>query len=231
MNESPANDHAHHELRMSLGTYVLGQLPADETASLEAHLDGCPECTAELAELTPVATALAQMRRGPAAAGTLAPPPELGDLVVAAVSDVARTESRRPWLRAAFLAGAAAAIVLATTVVVQTMTGGTPGPGPVVPLEAVEVQTEQPGLAASADLVNHTWGVEVKLSARGFDSGGRYRVAVLGVDGKRYPAGGFVGTGAKEMDCNLNSSLLRESASGFEVRDATGTVVVSSTFG
>ena len=45
---------------------------------------------------------------------------------------------------------------------------------------------------------------------------------VLGVDGKRYPAGGFVGTGAKEMDCNLNSSVLRDRASGFEVRDADG---------
>ena len=73
--------------------------------------------------------------------------------------------------------------------------------------------------------------MEVKLHAAGFDQGGRYRVDVLGVDGKRYPAGEFVGTGAKEMDCNLNSSVLRERASGFEVRDAAGRVVVTSAFG
>ena len=54
---------------------------------------------------------------------------------------------------------------------------------------------------------------------------------MLGSGGRRYPAGEFVGTGAKEMDCNLNSSVLRDRASGFEVRDATGTVVVTSTFG
>jgi hypothetical protein len=102
---------------------------------------------------------------------------------------------------------------------------------PRVPLEAVQVQTERPGLEATADLVNHTWGVEVKLHAAGFDRGGRYRVSVLGVDGKRFPAGEFVGTGDKDMECNLNSSVLRDRASGFEVRDAAGQVVVTSAFG
>ncbi len=49
--------------------------------------------------------------------------------------------------------------------------------------------------------------------------------------GSAIPAGEFVGTGAKEMDCNLNSSVLRDRASGFEVRDADGQVVVTSAFG
>jgi Putative zinc-finger len=40
------------DVRISLGVYVLGALDADETAEVEAHLDGCPGCLAELAELS-----------------------------------------------------------------------------------------------------------------------------------------------------------------------------------
>jgi co-chaperonin GroES (HSP10) len=40
-----------------------------------------------------------------------------------------------------------------------------------------------------------------------------------------------VGTGAREMDCHLNSSVLRTDAAGFEVRDAAGRVVATSAFG
>ena len=32
------NEHEHHELRMALGPYALGQLPADEVATLDAIL-------------------------------------------------------------------------------------------------------------------------------------------------------------------------------------------------
>lgn len=223
------NEHEHQDLRMSLGAYVLGQLSAAETTALEAHLDTCPDCTAELATLTPVADALGQLRGQRQPDDTLVPPADLGDRVVQAVTSTARRNSRHTWLRAASVTAAAAVVAVIATVAVQSLDGNAPQSG--VPLEAVQVQTERPGLEATADLVNHTWGVEVKLHAAGFDRGGRYRVDVLGVDGNRYPAGEFVGTGAKEMNCNLNSSVLRERASGFQVRDAAGRVVVSSAFG
>jgi hypothetical protein len=222
-------EHEHQDLRISLGAYVLGQLPAAEAAVLEAHLDTCPECTAELVELTPVAGALSRQRAHPTPDESPAPPPGLGDRVVEAVSRTAQHETRRTWIRAGSAAAAAAVVAVVSTVAVQSLNDNDPRPG--VPLEAVQVRTDGPGLVASADLVNHTWGVEVKLHAEGFDRGGRYRVAVLGTDGRRYPAGEFVGTGAKKMDCNLNSSVLRERASGFEVRDARGEVVVTSAFG
>ena len=105
-------------------------------------------------------------------------------------------------------------------------------PAPVVgpPMEQVEVASYDDDVTADAALVNHTWGVEVKLAATGFDDGRSYRVMIVGTDGERYPAGAFVGTGSREMRCNLNSAVLRPDASGFEVRDARGDVVVSSTF-
>ncbi|GAB1822902.1 anti-sigma factor family protein [Herbidospora sp. RD11066] len=42
----------HDDVKISLGVYVLGALDARETAMVEAHLDTCDECQAELAELS-----------------------------------------------------------------------------------------------------------------------------------------------------------------------------------
>lgn len=127
------------------------------------------------------------------------------------------------------LAGAAAAASIVTAVVVVNVVSPDAVPRPVA-LEMVDVRVDEPGVRASAGLVNHTWGVEVRLTASGFTSGGRYRVNVVGDGGQRYPAGEFVGTGSREMVCNLNSSVLRDRAGGFEVLDAAGEVLVTSDF-
>ena len=229
----------HHDLRTSLGAHALGQLSPAEAARVEEHLAGCHTCRTEHGELLPVVGALAGLRTTPRDAGNLGaagvagaepdPPRSLEDRVVRATRDAGDSERRLRWLRpaAGFAVGAvAASAVLAATVGL----GQEPTPPVAVPLEAVEVRSPDPGVDAEADLVAHTWGVEVKLSATGFDRGGRYQVVVVGDDGEDYPAGGFVGTGTVEMHCNLNSTVLRDSASGFEVRDAQGRVVVTSVF-
>ncbi len=220
----------HERLRVDLGAYVLGQLDEESTARLEQHLDGCDRCTAELGELTPVAAALADLRVRPAASPG-EPPPALGDRVLGAVEQAARAERRTSWARTAGIAGVAAAVALVLSFGVQSLTDDPTPTIPPVPTEAVSVRDEAPGVRASAALVNHTWGVEVKLRARGFEAGDRYRVDVLGSGGRRYPAGEFVGTGAREMTCNLNSGVLRDRAAGFEVTDGDGRVVAASTFG
>jgi hypothetical protein len=40
------------DLRRSLGAYALGALDPEESAAVRSHLEECPECAAELAELT-----------------------------------------------------------------------------------------------------------------------------------------------------------------------------------
>lgn len=220
----------HERLRVDLGAYVLGQLDEASTARLEQHLDGCAACTAELGELTPVAAALEDLRVRPAPTAGDAPP-ALADRVVGAVEQEARAERRTSWVRTAGVAGVAAALALVLSFGVQALREDPSPTTSAVPTEAVVVRDEARGVRASAALVNHTWGVEVKLRARGFEDGGRYRVDVLGTGGRRYPAGEFVGTGSREMNCNLNSSVLRDRAAGFEVTDSTGRVVAASTFG
>ena len=89
------NEQEHDALRTGLGAYALGQLPADEAA----HARGAPRrlCRvhAELAELTPVAAALSDLRTAaaPEQDGD-APPTDLGNRVVAAVATTARAERR-----------------------------------------------------------------------------------------------------------------------------------------
>ena len=51
---------AHRAWRERLGSYVLGQLDAEERTATEAHLDGCAECREELRTLAPVAAILSR---------------------------------------------------------------------------------------------------------------------------------------------------------------------------
>ena len=58
----------HEKLRTDLGAYVLGALPADEVAALEAHLATCAGCRAERDALLPAATVLGELKRDDVAA-------------------------------------------------------------------------------------------------------------------------------------------------------------------
>ena len=87
-----------------LGAYLLGHLPPEERVGLEAHLDGCAECRAELAELGPVSGALAAA--DPTHLGAPPEPPaELADRVFARVRAARRSHRRRRWTVALAAAG------------------------------------------------------------------------------------------------------------------------------
>ena len=79
----------------------------------------------------------------------------------------------------------------------------------------------------SADLVAHTWGVELRMVADGFDRGRTFRAAFRdAASGELAPAGEFIGTGAATMTCNLQSSVLRDDASEVVVTDESGAVLL-----
>lgn len=48
----------HRALREQLGVYTLGQLAGEELRAMQAHVQACPECRAEVEVLAPVAAAL-----------------------------------------------------------------------------------------------------------------------------------------------------------------------------
>ena len=90
------------------------------------------------------------------------------------------------------------------------------------------MQQSAPGISSNVDVVPHTWGMEIKLTARGFEAGKTYRVMVTDKSGAAVSAGEFIGTGGKEMRCNLNSSVLRADATGFRVLGPADEAVLSS---
>ena len=98
------------------------------------------------------------------------------------------------------------------------------------PRQPVAVQTVAAGVQADASRIDHTWGVEVVLTARGFEPGRTYQVAVVDRTGRPVGAGAFVGTGTDEMECRLNSSVPPGEATGFVVTTGPGQEVLRSRF-
>lgn len=242
----------HRQLRELLGAYALGALPGPEAAGLLAHLDGCAECRAELAELAPLAEAL----RGvdPDALSVLAAPPadlgvrirqrvaEEGALVRARSSREQRAEQARRRTQGRVTVAAAAA-VLATVAGVSTFVGRSTAPVVVaapstapsttsspaaIPLEQVPVVAAAGLQVSTASVIAHTWGLEARFDGTGFAAGQVYRAAFRSADGTLLPAGEFLGTGAKTLKCNMQSALLRSDASGFVVMDQDGKTVLSA---
>ena len=228
MRDEHREHREHRELRELLGSFALGHLDPPERDRVRAHLDGCAACRAELAEIAPLAQRLAAVDPD-VLDETPTPPPGLGAAVLARIAEEERTvvPLRRRAVRRRVALGAAVAGIAAAGAVVGWVARPVPDPPP---LEPVAVQAVASDVEARADLVPHTWGVEVRLTGTGFDAGEVYRVAVTADDGREVPAGEFLGVGPQPMRCNLNSSVLRADAVAFEVVDADGDVVARSEF-
>lgn len=214
-------DHGPHVTEL-LPEYVTGRLDAGRDADVRAHLAGCRVCTAEAADLAALTAALREVdpddllpavpagldERVAASLAHRAPPPRAG----------------RSWLLpvAAALAGA-----LAAGSVVAAVRDGEDDPVAAPPVsEPVTIVAQADGLDVQAELVDHTWGLEIDLRGTGFADGAEYRVVVVDRDGRRHPSGAFVGVGAVEMDCALSSAVLRADAVAFRVVGRGGRTVV-----
>ncbi|WP_111767850.1 anti-sigma factor [Nakamurella deserti] len=216
------NAEEHRALRELVGAYVLGGLSGAERTSVQAHLDGCAACRAEVAELAPVAAALRGVDPDAVAVGT-PPPPELGDAILTSVREGARRRDRDRLLRRAG-AGLLAAAVLAGVFLLGVQLAPAPSAPPVI---AMAVDRVAAGVRAEAGLVRHTWGTELKLTATGLAEGS-YTVAFVRSDGSVVPGGTFIGTGANTLNCSLNGALPLEETVEITVTDAGGAVVVDA---
>lgn len=218
-----------------LGAYVLGELGDEERTALRAHLDGCGECRAELAEIQPVARALSEADPSLFEADEPRPPADLLDRTLAQVGeereqsrDSARVRyrvHRRRRLRRATLATAAALVVIvvglfAVLPQIQELRGP--------PQEPLAISAPASGVEAEGTLVAHTWGTEAKLLIEGLDDGQRYQVSFTREDGTTAPAGTFIGTEAQPVDCNLNAAVLREDATRLVVSTMDGETIAEA---
>lgn len=219
---------SHQQLRESLGAYVLGHLDPAEQSAVRAHLDTCAGCRAAVAELSPVATALAGAKRAQiAAVGQL--PPGLHAQMDTAIRTEAARRRRSRVTRGVGALLVAASVALLIGLGVTSLLDRTPD-APVPEAVAVVVDSQLDAVTASAGLIAHTWGTEVKLRTTGLEAGATYRAVIIGADDVEFPAGTFTGTGPNPINCNLQSSVLRADAQGFQSLDQQGGVVISSDF-
>jgi Putative zinc-finger len=196
--------HECREWRESLGAYALGQLGDGERIGLEAHLEGCPACRAELALLEPVAAMLPHAdpaRFGPAPQ----PPPELGARIAATIEGerqaFRRQRRRRRLLGGIALGGAAAALATAVLLLFVFSGGGEPS------RQLVRFASLPEGVEISAALQPHAYGTEIHMYVHGVPSGTLCRVSLRGPHGVSYPAGTFRYRWGDDSDAVLSSAL------------------------
>ena len=203
--------------REQLGAYVLGLLPAEDVASLQAHVAGCDRCRSELVAIAPIAAALRDV--DPSTMGEAQQPPAtLRDRVFDSF-DRERRLQRRNDLARRLTAAAAAIALLGIGSLLRP-----PPAGP--PTEAVALVVNDQAVTADAELINHTWGTEVILEATGLGAGEEYVLQFDTTDGSQVAGGTFIGVGAKPLTCRMNGALLRADAEGFTVTDDEGQTVI-----
>lgn len=220
-------------MREQLGAYALGQLTGEQWQQVQGHLASCPACRADLDEIAPAASMLAAHRHRLRSDQIDEPIRELGPPLPPVLHEQLRRtadadageRSRRAQRQRWVLAAAAALLVVVGggSYVAGSAAGRAMPTGVPVASRAVDQQVQ-----ASTSLVAHTWGLEIKLAGSGFAAGQVFRATVTDDSGRTVGAGEFVGTGANEMRCNLNSSVLRDDASSFQVSDAAGRVVLDA---
>ncbi len=218
----------HRYWREMLGAYVLGVLDEEQRTALQAHLDGCEECRAEVRELEPVAAALAEVDPRLFETEEPRPPADLLERTLSRVEQARQTEDelqrrrRNRLLRRSAFAAVAAALLIAigSFALVPKITGP--------PLEPVAFSETPPGVEAEANLIDHTWGTETILVVSGLEDGKTYELALRNEDGASVPSGAFIGTGDQPVECRMNAALLREEATGLEVRTTEGDLVLEA---
>ncbi len=174
--------------REELGSFVLDHLDADERAAVEAHLDGCAECRAELELLVPVAEALplADLEQLDSSA---TPPRSLAFRVARGIRAERRARRRRR-IRLGVAVAAAACVAAAAVVVTLGGSGGS-GSQPVAPPKRVAFTSTPRGVEIGASLAPRPWGSEISLEVRGITPGTRCEVWLRRTDGTRVAAGSF----------------------------------------
>jgi hypothetical protein len=197
------------EARVSLGVYVLGAIDPADRALVDAHLATCRDCRDELAGLAGLPALLSRVSaeeafalagvEGPspdARTGGHEAPPEL----LASVIDLTAARRRRRRWRDASVAVAAALIVAVGVFGALRIGGGTTAPsatsGVNYPGQANgpwrTVTTSASGMSASVAYRSMGWGTQFAVEVKGIPIGTSCKLWVIGANGSRTLAGGWV---------------------------------------
>ena len=190
------------EWRESLGAYALDGLSAKERAGIEAHLEGCAECGAELDSLALVARLLPHAdpaHFGPAPV----PPPALAERVAAMIGAEQDGRRRRSRVRIGLALSGATAVATAAVLAIFVLPGGVHAG----PEQSVSFGSLPDGVRINATLEPRTFGTEIQMYVSGIRSGTLCKVFLRGPNGARASAGTFRYRYGGEGEAVLSSAL------------------------
>ena len=204
--------------------YALGALSAHERAEFEAHLAGCEQCRAAVAEL--VSTAALLSRLSAEDAERISQPP-VDDAPVRLHEMVRRRRrARRRTIWAA--AGFAAALVIAVPVGIAVLT-----PRPAV--EVALAPAAYTSATATVQLTPTPWGTDVEMSctydATSSVSPETYILAVVSEDGTATTLSTWRVAPGVTARVSAGTALPLKGIRSVEVRDAAGRVVLRHDLG
>ena len=196
----------HRELRMALGAYALGDLPAAERAALEGHLRECEECRAEATALETVGRLLRLADPARFSEPAPLPPTELGERVAATIGAERQSRRVRRRRRGFGFGFAGAATAAAAVVLALVLFSGDEGSGE-DPAQHVEFGSLPGKVEVSATLEPHAFGTEIHMYVKGARSGTLCRVFLRDGRGRSYSAGSFRYRWGDDSNAVMSSAL------------------------
>lgn len=205
--------------RASLGAYSLGHLSDDERVGLEAHLEGCPDCRAEVESLNDVAKLLAfadPAHFGPAPK----PSAELGERIAATIGEERRANRQRRQRRFGLALGGAVATAVAIFAI-AFLPGGSTHPEQ----QYVKFTSVPPNVTMAALLEPHAFGTEIRMYVKGIPSGTLCVVYLNNRNGASISAGTFRYRWGDDSQAVLSAALDLSSTESIEVQAGGRTFV------
>jgi len=213
-----------HNMRQSLGVYVVGALDPSERMLVDLHLAGCRECREELAGLAGLPALLGRV---PArdAERVILESAELRDLEEPPAELLARllkeVAARRATGRWRGILAAAAAVIFAIASGVAgahfLIPGGNAQPSHIAG-ETVKAFNPVTGVTATISYRPVSWGTAMDVKVSGVPAGTSCTMWAVNANGKRFAAGSWnVPYGPGQAEYPASSALQEQDVTAFQI--------------
>ena len=202
----------------AIAMHVFGDIPANEDLALRAHLEGCPDCSALVREMSETYEMLRYVDPGVVAASVSAELSEkvLGDLHQRGVQQ-RRTRTRR-----------AVSVVLVGAVAASLVIVGFAANKSAPPLHRTVALRGVPLVKASIELTSRSWGTAVDLKERGLPSGTLYTVSMESTNGTWWTAGTYRSVAGKTVNATMTCAVALQKITDVRVVNSKGVTVLSN---
>ena len=209
---------------LALGAYVIGALDPTERSAVDRHLEACPLCRDELADLAVLPGLLGRVDVDDVVSAAPPAPPELLDRLLRAASDERRTARRWRVLAAAAAVAVAFSAAAAIGVQVAKDDGGSS-----VPPNAAVFNVTDPVSHVTAKLTAtpKAWGTALRIQLTGVHEGETCSLIVVGPRGLREQAAKWKVNYDGGVDVEGSTDFPASEVTAYEVVTTSGERLVS----